>query len=138
MCGTWGMTKPLVSDDLWSVVEPVLPPTRSPGTRGHPPVPNRVAPNRYHLRAQNGHPLGVLPAGAGLLWHDTLEPLTSLAARRRLGAAAPHPAAASGGCWQDRLAAGQRGRVADSGQRRQKGGATTGPNPTDRGKPGTH
>jgi transposase len=37
------MAKPLVSDDLWAVVEPLLPPTRPPGTRGHPPVPNRVA-----------------------------------------------------------------------------------------------
>jgi transposase len=37
------MAKPLVSDELWAVVEPLLPPTRPPGTRGHPPVPNRVA-----------------------------------------------------------------------------------------------
>jgi transposase len=37
------MPKPLVSDELWAVVEPLLPPTRPPGTRGHPPVPNRVA-----------------------------------------------------------------------------------------------
>jgi transposase len=37
------MAKPLVSDALWAVVEPILPPVRAPGTRGHPPVPNRVA-----------------------------------------------------------------------------------------------
>src|SRR5215207_3110746 len=37
------MAKPLVSDELWAIVEPLLPPTRPPGTRGHPPVPNRVA-----------------------------------------------------------------------------------------------
>ena len=37
------MAKPLVSDELWAVVEPLLPPARRPGTRGHPPVPNRVA-----------------------------------------------------------------------------------------------
>src|SRR5919201_6915913 len=37
------MAKPLVSDDLWAVVEPLLPPVRPPGMRGHPPVPNRVA-----------------------------------------------------------------------------------------------
>jgi transposase len=37
------MARPLVSDDLWAVVEPLLPPTRPAGTRGHPPVPNRVA-----------------------------------------------------------------------------------------------
>ena len=32
-----------VDDALWAVAEPLLPPTRPPGTRGHPPVPNRVA-----------------------------------------------------------------------------------------------
>lgn len=37
------MAKQLVSDELWAVVEPLLPRTRPPGTRGHPPVPNRVA-----------------------------------------------------------------------------------------------
>jgi transposase len=37
------MAKTLVSDELWAVVAPLLPPTRPPGTRGHPPVPNRVA-----------------------------------------------------------------------------------------------
>src|SRR5437868_2674931 len=37
------MAKPLVSDALWAVVEPLLPPPRPQGTRGRPPVPNRVA-----------------------------------------------------------------------------------------------
>ena len=37
------MAKQLVGDDLWAVVEPLLPPVKPPGTRGHPPVPNRVA-----------------------------------------------------------------------------------------------
>ena len=37
------MAKPLVSDELWAIAGPLLPPTRPPRTRGHPPVPNRVA-----------------------------------------------------------------------------------------------
>src|SRR5438045_9459013 len=37
------MANPLVSYSLLSVVEPLLPPPRSQGTRGRPPVPNRVA-----------------------------------------------------------------------------------------------
>ena len=37
------MAKRLVTDELWAIVEPLLPPTRPAGTRGHPPVPNRVA-----------------------------------------------------------------------------------------------
>jgi transposase len=32
-----------VDDALWAVAEPVLPPARPPGTRGHPPVPSRMA-----------------------------------------------------------------------------------------------
>ncbi len=44
----WGMgtTRTLqlqVDDELWAIAEPLLPPTRPPGTRGQPPVPNRVA-----------------------------------------------------------------------------------------------
>jgi transposase len=37
------VAKQLVSDALWAVVEPLLPPRRPPGTRGRPPVPDRVA-----------------------------------------------------------------------------------------------
>lgn len=37
------MAKPLVNHELWAVVEPLLPPVRPPGTRAHPPIPNRVA-----------------------------------------------------------------------------------------------
>jgi transposase len=37
------MAKRPVSDELWAAVEPLLPPVRRAGTRGHPPVPNRVA-----------------------------------------------------------------------------------------------
>jgi transposase len=37
------MAKLLVSDALWAKVEPLVPPVREAGTRGHPPVPNRAA-----------------------------------------------------------------------------------------------
>src|SRR3954469_8561826 len=37
------MAKPLVTDELWEKVEPLLPPVREAGTRGRPPVPNRAA-----------------------------------------------------------------------------------------------
>lgn len=36
------MAKPLVTDELWAKVEPLLPPVRERGTRGRPPVPNRA------------------------------------------------------------------------------------------------
>ena len=38
------MAKVLVSDELWAVVEPLLPPHRAhPGKRGRPPIPDRAA-----------------------------------------------------------------------------------------------
>jgi transposase len=37
------MAKPLVTDELWEKVEPLLPPVREAGTRGRPPIPNRSA-----------------------------------------------------------------------------------------------
>ncbi len=38
------MAKELVSDELWAIVEPLLPPHRAqPGKRGRPPVPDRAA-----------------------------------------------------------------------------------------------
>ena len=38
------MAKPLVSDDLWAIVEPLLPPHHiQPGQRGRPPIADRAA-----------------------------------------------------------------------------------------------
>ena len=38
------MAKELVSDELWAVIKPLLPPHRAqPGKRGRPPVPDRAA-----------------------------------------------------------------------------------------------
>ena len=67
------MTKPLVSDELWAVVEPLLPPTRPPGTRGHPPVPNRVALTGIIFVLKTGIPWEYFPqelGGCGMtLWN---------------------------------------------------------------------
>ena len=59
------MAKPLVSDALWSVVEPLLPPTRPPGTRGHPPVPNRVALTGIIFVLRTGLPWEYFPQELG-------------------------------------------------------------------------
>src|SRR5436305_3567260 len=101
---------------------------------GAPASPQPSGAGRDHLRAEDRYPLGVLPAGDGLLRDDPVASAAGLAAGRRLGATAPHPAAALGGCGQDRLESSQRRCLAGAGQ---KGGAATGPNPTDRGKPGS-
>jgi transposase len=59
------MAKPLVSDELWAVVEPLLPPTRPPGTRGHPPVPNRVALTGIIFVLKTGIPWEYFPQELG-------------------------------------------------------------------------
>ena len=74
------------------------------------------------------------PGGTRLLRQDLLAEAAGLARRRGVGAAAPRPAGAPA----------RRGRAGlEPGRARQrqragaKGGEATGPNPTDRGKPGT-
>src|SRR3712207_5557235 len=43
-CVPRGMARALLPDDLWAVVEPLLPPVRRPGPKGgRPPVENRPA-----------------------------------------------------------------------------------------------
>lgn len=65
---------------------------------------------------------------------ELLAAAARLAGGRGLGRLAPPAAGAVAGCGADRLAAGRAGQCHCSGE---KGGAETGPNPTDRGKPGT-
>lgn len=60
-----GMAKRLVSEELWAVVEPVLPPTRAAGTRGHPPVPNRVAFSGIVFVLKTGIPWEYFPQELG-------------------------------------------------------------------------
>jgi transposase len=59
------MAKQLVSDALWAVVEPLLPPTRPPGTRGRPPVPNRVALTGIIFVLKTGIPWEYFPQELG-------------------------------------------------------------------------
>jgi transposase len=59
------MSKHLVSDDLWAVVEPLLPPSRPAGTPGHPPVPNRVALSGILFVLKTGIPWEYFPQELG-------------------------------------------------------------------------
>ena len=70
------------------------------------------------------------------LWigRDLLASAARLAGSRRVGPTAPRVAAQAARCRPDRLEPGLRGQRQRAGE---KGGAATGPNPTDRGKPGT-
>ena len=79
--------------------------------------------------------MGDAAPGDGLrFWDDLLAPPARLARGRRVGRAAPHLARPARGSWPDRLEPGLAGLRQHPGQ---KGGDLVGPNPTDRGKPGT-
>ncbi len=81
-----------------------------------------------------GHPVGDAAFRDRLLRHDVLAPLAGLASCQCVDTPASHPARASGGCRQIRLEPGFARFLCHCGK---KGGAATGPNPTDRGKSGT-
>ena len=59
------MAKPLVSDELWGVIEPLLPPlTRSP-KGGRPPIGNREALTGILFVLRTGIPWEMLPQEMG-------------------------------------------------------------------------
>jgi len=64
--------KVLVSDELWAVVEPLLPKERPSPKGGRPRVPDRAALTGIIFVLQSGIPWGLLPLamglGAGRLW----------------------------------------------------------------------
>jgi hypothetical protein len=115
-----------------------------PALAAYPATPLRRPPThrrsggagRHRLPAAHRHPLAAAthpPAGLRQPGH-LLAPTTGLAARWRVAAAPPPPA---GGAEPPRpagLVAGQPGLDQRTGK---TGGCPTGPNPTDRGKPGS-
>ena len=91
--------------------------------------------DRHHLRAAHRHPMGDAPQRNGLrLRHDLLATVARLARRRRL---ADDPRVLAGPPQR-----GRHDRLVARGDRLQfssrcRGGEHTGPNPTDRRKPGS-
>ena len=59
------MAKPLVSDDLWAHVAPLLPPVRPRPKGGRPPVPHRAALTGILFVLKTGMPWEDLPAEMG-------------------------------------------------------------------------
>jgi len=131
------MAKPILDDELWALIEPLLPPPKPRRTRH----PGRQAPERS--RRAHGHPvhpadrsaLGPAATRNGL-WqrHELLAPPARLAGRRRLGPAARSPACAPACSRADRLVPGHRRFLFNPCGGR---GSKTGPNPTDRARPGS-
>ncbi len=51
----------VLTDDLWEIIEPMLPKQKPPGTPGRPPVPNRTAMLGILYVLLNGCPWNALP-----------------------------------------------------------------------------
>lgn len=59
------MAKPLVSDELWKLVEPVLPPLERSPKGGRPPIGNREALSGILFVLRTGIPWQMLPPEMG-------------------------------------------------------------------------
>lgn len=91
--------------------------------------------DRDTFHSEDRHPVGVPSAGDGLRQrHDVLASATRLACGRRVGRHASRPARTAQRRGRDRLVARDRRQRHDA---RGRGGEKTGPNPTDRRKPGS-
>ena len=126
----------VVSDELWELVEPLLPKRqRRPRYPGRRRLPDREALSGILFVLHTGIPVDASAAGARLrVGLHLLAAAGRVAASRGVGAAAR---AALGP-----LACGRRDRVVAGGRRRQphpgeKGGSETGPSPVDRGRQGS-
>ena len=128
-----GMAKLLVADDLWAVIVLLLPPARVRPKGGRPPVPDRAALTGILFVLKTGLPWEYLPAemgcGSGMSCWRRLRGWQQAGVWARLHRVLLERLEGAG--QLDPGLAGQRQRG------REKAGAATGPNPTDRGKPGT-
>lgn len=128
------MARPLISEELWNLIAPHLPPER-PKQRGRRPLSNRQALTGILFVLKTGIPWEDLPremgCGCGMTCWRRLRDWQQAGVWDRILEA-----------LQNEL--GRKGRIdwsrasLDSASVRAVGaGARTGPNPTDRGKPGS-
>jgi transposase len=123
------MAKELVSDELWAVIQPLLPPPKPKPKGGRPPLPDRKVLTGILFVLKTGIPWEMLPREMGCG--------SGMTCWRRLRAWQ------QAGVWKklhqvllDRL--GEADKI--DGSRASPapgGGEATGPNPTDRGTSGT-
>jgi transposase len=130
------MAKPLLPDELWAIIEPLLPPPPTPGPKGgRPPVGNRQALTGILFILKTGIPYEDLPCemgcGSGMTCWRRLRDWQA------------------DGTWDkihrvllDELRGAEkidwsRALIDSSSVRAAYGGAATGPSPVDRAKPGS-
>ncbi|MFH5927496.1 IS5 family transposase [Roseomonas xinghualingensis] len=129
------MAKPLVPDDLWAAIEPLLPRERPKPQGSRPRLSDRAALTGILFVLKFGLPWEMLPAemgcGSGMScwrrlrdWHEAgVWAALHRALLERLQAAGQID-------WR-------RAALDSASLAAKRGGAEVGPNPTDRGKPGT-
>jgi transposase len=128
------MARPILSDELWNLIEPILPPER-PKPYGRRPVPHRKALTGILFVLRTGIPWEDLPqemgCGCGMTCWRRLRDWQQAGVWDRI-LQVLHDQLGVQGCIDWSRAALDSGSV-----RAMAGGPKTGPNPTDRGKLGS-
>ena len=129
------MAKPLVSDELWSLVEQLIPRREPSPEGGRPPVPDRAALTGIIFVLRSGIPWEMLPqemgCGSGMTCWRRLRDWQEAGVWDQLHRVLlNHLQAADQIDWS-------RASVDSASVRAVGGGAQTGPNPTDRRKLGS-
>ncbi|WP_156383797.1 IS5 family transposase [Methylobacterium sp. Leaf456] len=129
------MARPLLPDDLWTEIAPLLPPPRPRPKGGRPPIDNRAALTGIVFVLRSGIPWEMLPAemgcGSGMSCWRRLRDWQAAGVWARLHQVLLERLHAAGEIdWR-------RASLDSASVPAKKGGPATGPNPTDRGKPGT-
>lgn len=129
------MASPLVSDELWSVIEPLIPKHKPRPRGGRPPVNDRVVLTGILFVLKSGIPWEMLPqemgCGSGMTCWRRLRDWQSAGVWEKLHQAVLNKLRKADQIDWSRAAI-------DSGTVRAVGGGEkTGQNPTDRSKPGS-
>jgi transposase len=128
------MAKPLVSDELWAFVAPLLSPEPPKPKGGRPRVPDRAALTGIIFVLKTGIPWEMLPPEMAAARGHLLASVAQLAGGRGVGCRASRTLGPTRHSRPDRLEPRRGGLGQHPGPKR---GKLVGPNPTDRGKPST-
>src|SRR5262245_61308128 len=112
------MSKLLVSDALWTLIAPLLPPEQPKPKGGRPRIPDRAALTGILFVFEERYPPGDATPGDGLRqWDDLLAAPARLAMCRRLETPPPGGVAAVARGGTDRLGAGVTRQCERAGSR---------------------
>src|SRR6476646_9765248 len=126
----------LVPDELWALVEPLIPRFEPrPQGGGTAPLDARAVFTAIVYVLTSGCSWRDLPPSFGVPFQTAHRRFGQWTKARAMATIAPRPPGPTGQPRPDRLAPRDPGRSVREGQ---KGGSMTGPSPVDRGKPGSN